>query len=507
VSSAKDFANRVPITVALMLATVMNSLDTTIANVALPHMQGSLSASQDQITWVLTSYIIAAAIMTPLTGWLSVRIGRKQMFLFSIAGFTAASMLCGIATNIGEIVAYRLAQGACGAALIPLSQATVLDIFPANQVPQVMSIWGMGTMLGPIMGPLVGGYLTDNFSWRWVFYINLPVGILAFAGVWLFMGRADRGRARPFDFIGFSALALALGAFQLMMDRGLSQDWFNSKEIWLYATLAAVGLNVFLVQTLTAAHPFFDRALALDRNFVTCNIFGFFTGLMLFSTMALFPPMMQTLLGYSVWQAGLISMPRGIGTFISMFLVGRLVGRLDIRLLLLTGLTLSTVALWMMTQFDLSMDTAPMVTSGLVQGLGMGFLFTPLSVLAFATLSPHLRPEATSVFTLVRNVGSSVGIALMTAILAHQVSVSHSDMAAAIQPGSPEVSASLANQFNPATDAGIQVLNGEITRQASMVAYVDVFRLMMVMTLGAIPLLLIMRPPRLAVAEAEIVVD
>ncbi|HXQ16151.1 MAG TPA: MFS transporter, partial [Caulobacteraceae bacterium] len=244
-----------------------------------------------------------------------------------------------------------------------------------------------------------------------------------------------------------------------------------------------------------------------DRNFVTCNIFGFFTGLMLFSTMALFPPMMQTLLGYSVWQAGLISMPRGIGTFISMFLVGRLVGRLDIRLLLLTGLTLSTVALWMMTQFDLSMDTAPMVTSGLVQGLGMGFLFTPLSVLAFATLSPHLRPEATSVFTLVRNVGSSVGIALMTAILAHQVSVSHSDMAAAIQPGSPEVSASLANQFNPATDAGIQVLNGEITRQASMVAYVDVFRLMMVMTLGAIPLLLIMRPPRLAVAEAEIVVD
>ncbi|MFI4972965.1 MAG: DHA2 family efflux MFS transporter permease subunit [Caulobacterales bacterium] len=506
-ASAKDFANRVPITVALMLATVMNSLDTTIANVALPHMQGSLSASQDQITWVLTSYIIAAAIMTPLTGWLSVRIGRKQMFLFSIAGFTVASMLCGAAANIGEIVAYRLAQGICGAALIPLSQATVLDIFPAKQVPQVMSIWGMGTMLGPIMGPLVGGYLTDNFSWRWVFYINLPVGILAFAGVWLFMGRDDGARARPFDFVGFAALVLAMGAFQLMMDRGSTQDWFNSGEIWIDAILAAIGFYVFLVQTLTAAHPFFDRALALDRNFVTCNIFGFFTGLMLFSTMALFPPMMQTLLGYSVWQAGVISMPRGIGTFISMFLVGRLVGRVDIRLILLIGLSLSSIALWQMSRFDLSMNATPMVVSGFLQGLGMGLLFMPLSVLAFATLPPHLRPEGTSVFTLVRNLGSSIGIALMTSILARQLSVSHSDMAAAVQPGSPTMNAGLPAQFNPALNAGLQTLNGEITRQASMVAYVDVFRLMTIMTFCAIPMLLIMRPPRVGGRAVEMAVE
>src|SRR6202161_527402 len=216
----RDFANRVPITVGLMLATVMNSLDTTIANVALPHMAGSVSASQDQITWVLTSYIIAAAIMTPLSGWLSTRIGRKQMFLVSIAGFTIASMLCGVAGNLGEIVVFRLLQGLCGAALIPLSQAVVLDIYPPSQVGQVMALWGAGAILGPIFGPVIGGWLTDNFSWRWVFFINLPIGILAFAAVWIFMSKDRGGGGRPVDFVGFGALTVFIGGLQLVLDRG-----------------------------------------------------------------------------------------------------------------------------------------------------------------------------------------------------------------------------------------------------------------------------------------------
>jgi DHA2 family multidrug resistance protein len=497
----RDFANRVPITVGLMLATVMNSLDTTIANVALPHMAGSVSASQDQITWVLTSYIIAAAIMTPLSGWLSTRIGRKQMFLFSIAGFTIASMLCGVADNLAEIVIFRLLQGLCGAALIPLSQAVVLDIYPPSQVGQVMAIWGAGAILGPIFGPVLGGWLTDNFSWRWVFFINLPIGILAFSAVWIFMSK-DRGHeARPFDFLGFGSLVVFIGGLQLMLDRGPTVDWFSAPEIWVEALCAIAGLWMFLVQTVTAKHPFFDRALALDRNFVTCNVFGFFIGLFLFSTMALMPPVMQGLMGYSVFGAGLVMMPRGLGSFAAMFVVGRLVGRVDTRLILGVGLALCGLSLWQMTHFDLSMDSMPFVTTGIIQGLGIGLLFVPLSVTAFATLTPALRSEGTSVYTLVRNLGSSVGISLMQALDTRQTSVAHADMAAQVQPGNPVFAAGVGPM-------DLATLNGEITRQAAMVALIDVFKLMLLLTFAIAPLLFIMRKPKaVAASPAEVAVD
>ena len=248
-----DIRNRVPITIALMLATVMNSLDTTIANVALPHIQGSISASPDQITWVLTSYLIATAIMTPLSGWLSVRIGRKLLFMISIGGFTVSSMLCGIANSLGEIVIFRLLQGVFGASLIPLSQAVVLDLYPPRQVGQVMALWGAAAILGPIFGPALGGWLTDNLSWRWVFYINLPIGILAFTGVFLFMKGGGGSNARPFDFIGFGALTILISAFQLVLDRGPSQDWYSSPEIWTETIVGIIASWIFVVQTLTAA--------------------------------------------------------------------------------------------------------------------------------------------------------------------------------------------------------------------------------------------------------------
>ncbi len=500
-----DFANRVPITIGLMLATVMTSLDTTIANVALPHMAGSVSASQDQITWVLTSYIIAAAIMTPLSGWLSTRIGRKQMFLFSIAGFTIASMLCGVSNSLAEIVVFRLLQGLCGAALIPLSQAVVLDIYPPSQVGQVMAIWGAGAILGPILGPVLGGWLTDDFSWRWVFFINLPIGILAFAAIWFFMGR-DRGQvARPFDFVGFGALTVFIGAMQLVLDRGPTVDWFSSREVWIEAICALIGLYVFVTQTLTAKHPFFDRRLALDRNFVTCNLFGFFIGLFLFSTMALLPPVMQGLMGYSVFGAGLVMMPRGLGSFAAMFVVGRLVGRVDTRLILGVGLGLCGLSLFQMTHFDLSMDATPFVITGVIQGVGIGLLFVPLSVTAFATLTPELRSEGTSVYTLVRNLGSSVGISLMQALFTRQSSVAHADMAAQVQPGNPV--GPLSGGSGPGGGSMLDTLNNEITRQAAMVGLIDVFKLMLVLTILVAPLLLIMRKPKPAAGPAEVVVD
>ncbi|MHB8530171.1 MAG: DHA2 family efflux MFS transporter permease subunit [Caulobacteraceae bacterium] len=496
-ANAHDLANRVPITIALMLATVMNSLDTTIANVALPHIEGSVGAAPDQITWVLTSYLIAAAIMTPLSGWLSVRIGRKLMFLISIAGFTGASMLCGIATNVAQIVGFRFLQGLFGASLIPLSQAVVLDLYPPRMLGQVMALWGAAAILGPIFGPFLGGWLTDNLTWRWCFYINLPVGILAFAGVFLFMSGKGAGKARPFDFLGFASLTMFIGAFQLVVDRGPGQDWFSSREIWIYAIIGAIGLYLFVLQTLSARQPFFDRALARDRNFVSCTVFGFFIGVLLFSTMALLPPMMQQLMGYSALESGVASMPRGLGSFVAMFLVGRLIGRVDTRFILATGLLLSTLALWQMSHFDLSMGERPIVVTGIIQGFGIGLIFVPLSTLAYATLPAQFRPEGTAIYTLVRNLGASIGISIMQALWTANTAVVHQSLAGRLDPSNPIDSAGLGPMLNPANPMGLEILNGEVTRQAAMVAYVDDFRLMMVATVAIMPLLLIMRTPQM----------
>ena len=507
-ATASDIANRVPITVALMLATVMNSLDTTIANVALPHIQGSVSASPDQIAWVLTSYLIATAIMTPLSGWLSVRIGRKAMFTISIAGFTIASMLCGIATSLPEIVAFRLLQGVFGASLIPLSQAVILDLYPPAMLGQVMAIWGAGAILGPIFGPAIGGWLTDNLSWRWVFYINLPIGALALAGVLLFMSSGAEEKAKPFDFLGFGALSVFVGAFQLCIDRGPNLDWFSSPEIWTEAIIGATAFYIFLIQTFTARHPFFDRGLATDRNFVSCTAFGFFIGILLFSTMALLPVMMQQFMGYTALESGLASMPRGIGSFAAMFVVGRLIGRVDTRLILFVGLSLSAFSLWQMTHFDLSMTATPIIVSGIIQGAGIGLIFVPLSTLAFTTLPSSLRSEATGVYTLMRSLGASVGISLMEALWTKNASVAHSTLAGRVIPGDVAASAALGPSLGASAPGGLEMLNNEITRQASMVAYLDDFKLMMFITLACMPLLLLMRTPKLAPEEGiHVVVD
>jgi DHA2 family multidrug resistance protein len=441
---------------------------------------------------------VASAVATPLTGWMSQRFGRKQLFLASIGGFTLASMLCGIAANLPEIVVFRLLQGVFGAPLIPLSQSQLLDINPPERHGQAMAMWGAGTLLGPILGPALGGYLTEHFSWRWCFYINLPIGIVALIGIWVFISHDRPTRARPFDFMGFGMLTLFVGAFQMMLDRGPSQDWFQSREIWTYAILAVIGLWIFIVHTITAEHPFLDRRLARDRNFVTATVFGFFVGVLLFSTMALLPPMLQVLLGYPVFASGLVMMPRGIGSWIAMIVVGRLVGRIDTRLILVAGLSLSAFALWQMMHFDLSMDSRPVVLSGLTQGIGMGLIFVPLSTLAFATIPASLRPEGSSVYSLIRNLGSSVGISLMQGLLTTNIQAMHASLTAHIVPSDPVISFGLGAPLAPNSMAGAAALDAEINRQATMVAYVDDYKLMFFITLFCLPMLFLLRRPRSA---------
>jgi MFS transporter, DHA2 family, multidrug resistance protein len=497
------------ITASIMLATIMQALDTTIANVAMPHMQGSLSAAQDQISWVLTSYIVAAAIMTPVTGWLTGRFGTRTVLLVSIFGFTVASLLCGVAVNLPQMVVYRTVQGICGAALVPLSQAVLLDINPRERHGQAMAMWGAGVMVAPILGPTLGGWLTDNYNWRWVFYINLPIGILAFLGVFAFVRKGALDKDRPFDWLGFTLLSIGIASIQLMLDRGEQKDWFGSLEIIIEATLGGLGLWMFAVHSFTADHPFLDPKLLKDRNFGASLILIFVIGLILYATLALLPPMLQQLMNMPVVTVGIVVAPRGVGTMIAMLFVGRLMTRIDSRFILLLGLILTAGSLWMMTGFSLAMDSWPVIWAGLIQGIGLGCLWVPLSALAFATLPVAKRTEAASIFSLIRNIGSSIGISVVESMLAQNTQVSHASLATQITPFNSALQLPAVQHFwNMHTGAGLAALNQEITRQASMISYNDDYKMMMIVALASMPLLLLLRRPgRPDKADASIVMD
>ena len=497
----QEVPHRGMITVSIMLATIMQALDTTIANVALPHMQGSLQASQDQITWVLTSYIVASAIALPLTGWLCARYGRRKVFLVSVIGFTIASALCGLASSLGGIVAARLLQGIFGAALVPLSQAVLLDINPPQRVGQAMAIWGAGIMVGPILGPMLGGWLTENFDWRWVFFINLPVGAFALYGIWRYLPENRPPTAR-LDMFGFIMLSLAIGLLQMFLDRGELLDWFDSWEVRLEAAGALVAFAFLAVHTWTVqGASFVDRALLKDRNFVTGCVFGFIVGVVLYGTMALLPLFLQGLMGYPVIYTGVITAPRGIGTMIAMIAVGRLVQRVDLRLIMATGFALTAIALWQMTHITLQMDSSLIVWSGFIQGLGIGFTFVPLSAAAFATLAPQLRNDGTPLYSLVRNIGGSVGIAVVQTLLSRGATQSHADLAALVTASNQGL-VGLPAAMSPGTPAGLAAINAELTRQATLLSYVNDFWIMMAVTALAIPFLLLIRPPRRKAAAA-----
>jgi len=495
----KPEIHRGMITVSIMLATIIQALDGTIANVALPHMQGNLSASQDQITWVLTSFIVASAITMPLTGWLCDRFGQKTIFLASIGGFTIASVLCGMAGNLTEIVLARFIQGVFGAALVPLSQAVLLDINPREKHGQAMAVWGMGVMIGPILGPTLGGWLTDAYDWRWVFFINVPVGALAFYGVWRYIPGVKAVRSMRFDLFGFATLSLAIGALQMLLDRGEQNDWFASRETWIEALLLAISFAYFVAHTALrpAGQSFFDYRLLKNPNYVTGLLFIAIVGMVLFATRALTPSMLQGLMGYPAAMAGLVTAPSGLGTMLAMMIVGRLVGRVDVRLLLSVGFALTAFSLWQMSRYTLVLSRSDIVWPGIVQGIGLGLVFVPLSTATFATLSPEMRADGTAIYSLVRNIGSSVGIALVQAFLTRNVQVAHASITEHINIANPMLQdPTVTSVYGSGGVAGATLLNAEITRQASMLAYVDDFWMMFLVTLAIIPLLLLIRPPR-----------
>ncbi len=494
---AEPAINRGMIAVSVMVAVFMTMLDSTIANVALPHMAGSMSASADQITWVLTSYIIASAIMTPVTGWLAGRLGVKRVFVITIIGFTAASALCGAAQSLEQIILFRVLQGMFGAAMGPLSQAVMLDTYPVEERGQAMAIWGMGITMAPILGPVLGGWLTDDFTWRWVFYINLPVGALCLLGVMTFIPEDRDTHRLPFDIMGFTLLSVALGAFQLFLDRGQNNDWFASVETVLEASTAAVAFILFVVHSMTAERPFLPVELLGDRNFVTATAMNVSLGLLVFSVMAFLPPMLENLMGYPVTTTGLVTAPRGVGILISMSFIGRLVGRVDNRALIIAGLALLAASYYGMSHFSLGMNWVVIASTGLLQGLGTGFLFTPMTVLAFATLKPSMRADGAGVFALVRNLGNSAGISIMQTTFTRTVQVVHSRLVEPLRLDNPMARAPyLARPFSLTSHAGLAALDGEVTRQAAMVAYIDIFDLMFLATMALIPLVMLMRPPR-----------
>lgn len=494
-ASAPPVAHRGFITVSVMLATIMQALDTTIANVALPHMQGTMGATYEQISWVLTSYIVAAAIFMPLTGFLAMRFGRKRLFLGSVVGFTITSMLCGAAQNLDQIVLFRLLQGVFGASLVPLSQAVLLDSWPTEQHGSAMAMWGLGVMVGPILGPTLGGWLTEYYNWRWVFYINLPFGILAWLGIAASVHETPVDRARRFDWFGFAMLGLAIGAFQMMLDRGGTLDWFASTEILVEALLALTALYLFVAHTVTAEHPFLEPQLFRDRNFVAGLLFIFVVGMILLTTITLLPPFLQNLMGYPVVDVGLLLAPRGAGTMVAMLFVGRLAGRIDVRWQLLVGLSLTAISQWEMTRFNLDISGWDIVRTGITQGLGLGFLFVPLSTVTFSTLARRLRNEATALYSLMRNIGMSIGVSVVMTALARWTQSDHAALAQYINPFSFALRAAAdAHALDPTTTQGLALINAEVTRQAATLAFLQNFRLMMWVTLAAMPLILLFRP-------------
>lgn len=489
--------NKVLITVSVMLATVMQILDTTIANVALPHMQGSLSATQEKITWVLTSYIVASAIMTPATGWLSARLGRKRLLLLSIAGFTLASVLCGISSSIGEMVSYRVLQGMFGAALIPLSQAILLDINPPEKHGSAMAIWGVGIMVGPILGPTLGGYLTEHYNWRWVFYINLPVGILSIIGVYLSLSQTTP-KSKPFDFFGFLMLSVAIGSIQLFLDRGELRDWFESREIIFYFIIALVSLWLFIIHSIFSKHPFLSPELFRDRNFVTGTIFIFFIGMILLSTIALLPPYMQRIMGYNVFDIGILMAPRGMGTMVAMIIAGRLSGKIDPRILIFLGMSLIAYSLWNMAKFSVFVPQNLIISTGVLQGFGLGLVFPPLSTVTFVTLPSAYRTEAAGIFSLLRNIGSSTGISIVIFLLSRNTQMYHSYLAENVTQSSWRY---ILDIFSPIfgddnQESILELLNTEITRQAATIAYLNDFMIMMFIVIVSMPLVFLLKAPK-----------
>jgi DHA2 family multidrug resistance protein len=477
------------VTICAMTATIMQALDTTIANVALPYMQGSLSASQDQINWVLTSYIVAAAIMTAPVGWIANRFGRKRIFIICSGGFTIASVLCGLAQDINQMVLFRLLQGVFGAALVPLSQAVMLDTYALHERAKAMGIWGMGVMMGPIMGPSLGAWLTETYSWHWVFFVNLPFGIFTVLGLMVFMDETKKDLGLRFDWFGFTALAVGIGSLQVALDRGEQLGWTESNEIIAEFIISAIGFYYFFAHSLTTSRPFIQFAIFKDKNFVGGCVFMAVMGLVLFSTMALSSPYLQNVIGYPIITAGLLLASRGCGTFVAMMLVGRMMRYIEARTLIVSGLSLTGLSLFYMTGWTDQTGVPEIVTLSVVQGFGFGLVFVPLSTVAFLTLPNHLRTDGTSMLTLMRNVASSIGISIVIAQLTEGSRRTYAILSQHVNPFNHAMQMpDVRGMIDMSTDKGRAMMDAMLNLQAQMIAFSQDYQMVMIFTLCAIPL-------------------
>jgi len=496
--SYDPFALRV-VLICSMAGTFMQALDSTIANVALPYMQGSLAASRDQITWVLTSYIVAAAIMTAPVGWLASRFGKRRFAIISLAGFTVTSMMCGAAQSLEQMVIFRLLQGMFGASLSPLSQAIMLDLYPPQKRGSIMAIWGMGVMLGPILGPTLGGYLTDAYSWRWVFYINVPFGIASVAGIALFFKDSPHDKSMKFDWSGFGMLALGLAALQLALDRGTTKSWFDSSEIIVEAVIAGLGIYLFLVHMLTAKSPFIPRAMFKDRNYLYAMMLMFVTGAIMVASSALLPPFLQDLGGYSVSETGLLMAPRGVGTMFAMVFAGRMALKIDPRYLIGLGTIALCWSMWEMSGWTPAIQPWTLVWVTFLQGIGMGFIFVPMNLIAFATMPQYLRTDGSAVMNLMRNVGSAIGVSITTTVLTASIQTNHANLASHVTPFNRALGVNAPSMmWNPNLPFGLQQINGVIEQNAALIAYANDFLFMFFLSLPALLVVLMMKRVQLA---------
>jgi DHA2 family multidrug resistance protein len=490
------------VTICAMTATIMQALDTTIANVALPYMQGTLSASQDQINWVLTSYIVAAAIMTAPVGWIANRFGRKRIFIACSAGFTIASVLCGLAQDINQMVLFRLLQGVFGAALVPLSQAVMLDSYTLQERAKAMSIWGMGVMMGPIMGPSLGAWLTETYSWHWVFFVNLPFGAVTVLGLIIFMDETRKDLTLKFDWFGFAALALAIGSLQLALDRGEQLGWLESNEILIEFIVAGVGFYFFLAHSFTTSTPFIRFALFTDRNFLTGCIFMTVMGLVLYSTMALASPYLQNVVGYPIITAGELLATRGFGTFLAMMLVGRLMRYFEARTLIIAGLTLTAGSLFKMTGWTDLTQAPEIVIVSIIQGFGFGLVFVPLSTVSFLTLPNNLRTDGTSMLTLFRNVASSIGISIVIAELTQGSRRTYAILSEHINPFNHALQMpDVRGLIDLSSDTGRAMADRLVAVQAQIIAFAHDYQLVMIFILCTIPLALMIGSTKAALRK------
>jgi len=488
--------------VSVLASMAMNMLDTTIANVALPHMQSSLQATQDTVTWVITSYVLAAAVALPLAGWLVDTFGIRTVMVISVAVFTFASALCGAAHSLEQMVLFRVLQGVAGAFLQPLSLTLLLDVSTPRERPKMMTLFSQVLMIAPIDGPLLGGYITEHATWRWVFYVNVPIGILCLGGLLASLPEGHR-RFRKFDKLGWLFVALAVASMQLMLDRGSTKDWFSSFEILSYLVICLCAAWLAVVHVSTTKDPIFPTRLFADFNFVTGLTITFLYGMIAMSSMALLPQLFQNVFGFPVMETGMLMVPRGLGMLLSMTLFSRLTAQMDPRVTLAIGLSVQAVTLWMMTGWTSSVPASTIVLVTTISGMGNALTFIPLNMLMYTTLAHDLRTDASSFSSLIRNLGSSLGVSICTVLLTHSVQVNHEEIGSRFSP--PDLPFDLTQLPDPdLTVLGLRLVDGMVNREALMIGYINDFMLMSIACAVCIPLLMLMkRPPRLVPVSSE----